>query len=270
MNFVNVNGLNIHYLEQGVGEEVVFVHGWPTSSFLWRHQVGPLSQTHRVLAPDLPGFGDSDRPADVRYDLPFFVSFLGKFLDATDVERATLVCHDLGGPIALTFAVRHPERVGRLVILDTTPYPELPPALRMLLRVMAAPLVGDFIVSRTGIALTLRWVGVVGNRAAITSDVVDGYYRPYAQDRAARRILLRILRELDPGEMVETAQGLGQIEAPTLIIWGDKDPTAPVSVARRLHQDIQGSQLVVLENCGHFVPEDKPEEVTRLMLEFLV
>ena len=113
--FVEVNNLEIGYLEGGQGEPVLFVHGWPTFSHLWRHQFSALDERFQLYAPDLPGFGDSDKPADISYSLSFYADILTGFLDALGIEQVTLVCHDLGGPISLLWAVRHPERLARLV-----------------------------------------------------------------------------------------------------------------------------------------------------------
>lgn len=265
--FVQVGDLKLGYLADGEGEPVVLIHGWPTYSYLWRQQLPALAERFRVYALDLPGFGDSDKPPGVGYTLDFYVDVLDGFLRAMGIERVTLMCHDLGGPIALLWAVRAPERLARLVVMDTMPYPELPLMIRLMLPAARLPGVGRLLVSRRGLRLALQ-IGTV-TKAVVTDELVAAYYRPLAGDPLSRKTLLRILAEMDPGEMVEIADNLARISAPTLILWAEKDPSAPLSIARRLQADIGEAQLETIPNCGHFLTEDRPQQVNRSLLAFL-
>jgi haloalkane dehalogenase len=264
---IEIDGLRVGYLVAGQGAPVVFVHGWPTYSYLWRHQVSALAERFRVYALDLPGFGDSDKPSDVRYTLGFYCDILTGFLDTLDIEQVTLVCHDIGGPIVLLWAVRQPERLARLVVMDTTAYPDLPLMVRLMLPAARLPGIGSVMVSRRGLSLLFK-IGTVG-KDVVTDELVAAYDRPFVGDPVARKTLLRILTRIEPGEMVEIADNLGRITAPTLILWAEKDPTAPLSIAHRLHSDIDGAVLKTIPDCGHFLTEDRPQEVNRLLLEFL-
>jgi pimeloyl-ACP methyl ester carboxylesterase len=266
-DYVEVDGLKLAYLAGGEGEPVVFVHGWPTYSYLWRHQMSALADSFCVFALDLPGCGDSEKPSDVQYSLDFFSDVLNSFLNAMGVGQVTLVSHDLGGPISLLWAVRHPERLARLVIMDTMPYPDLPWMIRLMLPAARLPGIGRVLVSRRGLGTALH-IGTVG-KGVVNDALVAAYDRPYAEDPAARKALLRVLTELDPREMIEIAQNLERIAAPTLILWADRDPSAPLSIARRLQADIRGATLKTIPECGHFLTEDQPDEVTRLLLAFL-
>ena len=265
--FVEVSDLKIGYLEGGQGDPVLFVHGWPTFSHLWRHQIAALTEQFQVYALDLPGFGDSDKPADGSYTLGFYTDILTGFLDALGIERMTLVSHDLGGPISLLWAVRHPERLARLVITDTMPYPDWPLLIRLMLPVARLPGLGQAMVSRRGLRFMFQ-IGTTG-KGVVTDELVAAYDRPLTEAPGARKTLLRILTEIDPREMGEIADNLARITAPALILWAEKDPSAPLSIARRLHTDISGSLLKTVPDCGHFLTEDRPEEVNRLLLEFL-
>jgi haloalkane dehalogenase len=266
---VEVNGLNIAYRAQGEGEPVLFLHGWPTYSYLWRRQLPALAgEGFRACALDLPGFGDSDKPPDVRYTLNFHTGILEGFLDAMDIAKTTLVCHDLGGPIGLLFAVRRPERLSRLVVMDTTPYPDVPLLIKlMMFGINHVPGVGRAMVSRRGLRLLLN-VGTAG-RGVITGEVVEAYDRPFAGDGQAREVLLRTFTDFDLPVLQEAVDNYKRITCPTLILWGEKDPTAPLSLARRLRADIAGAQLETIPNCGHFLSEDKPQDVNRRLLAFL-
>jgi pimeloyl-ACP methyl ester carboxylesterase len=262
-----VDGLNVAYLSAGDGDAVLLVHGWPTHSYLWRRQLPVLAERFRVYALDLPGFGASDKPSDVQYTLEFYTGILTGFLDAVDVRQVRIVCHDLGGPISLLWAARHPERVAQLVVLDTTPYPDLPIMVRLMLPAARLPGVGNAIVSRSGLRFLLR-VGTAG-KGVVTDELVAAYDGPYANEPAARRVLLRILAQLKADELRSVAKGLGQVTAPTLILWAEKDASAPVSIARRMQTDIRGAVLNTIPDCGHFVTEDQPNAVNERLLEFL-
>jgi pimeloyl-ACP methyl ester carboxylesterase len=264
--FVEIGGINVAFVEAGQGAPVVLVHGWPTYSHLWRRQIPALAERYHVYALDLPGFGDSDKPADASYTLDFYVEILAGFLDKMKLERVRLVCHDLGGAISLLWAERYPERVAQLAVLDTTPYPDLPLLIRLMLIAARLPGVGGFMVSRYGLRLVLK-LGTA-RKGAVTDELVAAYNRPYTADPPARRVLQRILTELDKQELSEVARNLGRIKAPTLIVWAEKDPSAPLSIAHRLQADIAGSTLKTIPDCGHFLTEDQPDAVTGLLADF--
>src|SRR5690606_21031167 len=113
------------YRESGEGPPVLLLHGWPTSSFLWRNIMPRISVNNRVIALDLPGFGASDKPTNVSYSFRYQERALEAFLDAMGIEKVTLVGHDLGGPVGLYWASQHPERLARMAMLNTLIYPEL-------------------------------------------------------------------------------------------------------------------------------------------------
>jgi pimeloyl-ACP methyl ester carboxylesterase len=264
---VAVDGVNLAFLTAGTGDAVLFVHGWPTYSHLWRLQVPALADAFSVYAPDLPGFGDSDKPADVLYTLDFLVGTLTGFLDALELPEVRIVCHDLGGPISLLFAAQQPERVAQLVIMDTIPYPEMPLMMRLMLPLARLPGFGNAMVSRRGLRLALQ-LGTVRD-GVVTDDLVAAYDRPYVQDPEARRLLLRILTGLDVEQLGEVAANLSSISAPTLILWAENDPSAPLSIAHRLQADIRSAELKTIPECGHFLTEDQPDAVNELLLGFL-
>lgn len=272
--FVNANGLNIHYVENGQGDPVVLLHGWPTHAYLWHNQMDALSAAgYRVIAPDQPGYGYSDKPADAPYTVNYFERTLTGFLDALGVDKVTLGGHDLGGPTALMFAVRHPERLARMVVFDTTAYPDMPFVVNLQAKalVLAARLkpLGRALLSRTGIGLTLKYAGLVANRAAMDRQAIDTYYRPLAADPVAQDVLLRILASFDTGALNEIASNLGRIRCPTLLLWAANDPISPLSTAHRLAKDITGARLEVIPRCGHFSMEDQPQRVNEALIEFL-
>ncbi|MBA3286931.1 MAG: alpha/beta fold hydrolase, partial [Acidimicrobiia bacterium] len=123
------DGTRLAWRQLGAGPAVLLVHGWPTSSHLWRNVMMPIGERHRVLALDLPGFASSTKPATGRFGFERFEQALTRFLDHLGIERVALAGHDLGGPVVVHWALRHPDRVTRLALLNTLLYPEFSPAV---------------------------------------------------------------------------------------------------------------------------------------------
>ncbi len=123
------DGLTLGYRELGEGPPVLLLHGWPTSSFLWRNVMPPIAGANRVIALDLPGFGASDKPADGRYDFEMFERAIDGFLERLEIDRLGLAVHDLGGPVGVHWALGRKERVESLALLNTLLYPEFSPAV---------------------------------------------------------------------------------------------------------------------------------------------
>ncbi len=252
--FVDVEGVRLHYVSQGEGAPVVFLHGIPTTLYLWRHILTPVAQTHRAIAVDLPGYGDSDKPTGVTYNMDFFDRMVRGFVERLQLEKPALVGHDLGGMVAIGHAVRHPGELSRLVILDTYPYVEVSLRAKLPLRLLALPKVPSWVFgSRWGTALSLK-VGVV-NRSVVTDEVIDEYFRPLRTDARAREVTAEILR-VDLREMLEPRARVAKLDLPTLIIWAEKDMVIPLSVGGELHRVIRNSELRTVPNCGHFLPEE--------------
>jgi len=163
-HYTTVNSLRLHYLESGTPDPnvppILLLHGFPTSSHLWRNVMPELAKTHRAIAIDLPGYGLSDKPLDVKYDFAFYENVLNDLLDALGIAETNLAVHDLGGPIGLFWAVRNPQRVKNVVLLNTLVYPETSWAVKLFLIALRTPGVRDYLVSPKGIAAAMK-LGVV-------------------------------------------------------------------------------------------------------------
>ena len=269
MKQVSVNGIDISYIEQGEGMPLVFVHGIPTSSFLWRNMIGELSAHGRVIALDLPGFGLSEPPPNGDYSISNYARLLESFLEALSIERSTLVCHDFGGPIVLTYALRHPEKYQRLIILDTFLHTDLPP-WPLSMKIAKIRPIGEIFMWLGGKSIARAGLedGVM-DKSLISDEIVQRYYMPDGNPDKLNRTMLGTLR-IDYMEDLEFIEKkLGTIDKPTLIVWGENDNFLPVSLGDRIHKDIAGSKMERIPNCGHFVQEDQPERATKIIAEFL-
>jgi len=269
MKQATVEGAEIRYVEQGEGRPIVLVHGIPTSSYLWRDMIGELAGHGRVIAPDLPGFGFSGPAPEGDYSIATYARLLGGFLEALSVESGALVCHDFGGPIAVTYALKHPERYEQLVILDTFLHNDLPD-WGLLYKLAKIRPIGEFLMWLGGESIVRAGLEAgVSNTSRITDEVLARYYRPEGKPAKINKTYLGTMRSDFEGDLAFIEKNLKSIDKPTLIVWADSDAYLPLSLGERIHEDIAGSKMEVLPQCGHFLQEDAPEEVTKLIVEFL-
>jgi haloalkane dehalogenase len=265
---ITVNNLRIHYTEAGSGPPILLIHGFPTSSHLWRNVMPELAKTHRAIAIDLPGYGLSDKPVDAKYDFEFYEEVLNDLLDALGIEETALAVHDLGGPIGLFWAVRHAERVKQLVLLNTLVYPETSWAVKLFLIALRTPGVRDYLVSPKGIVGAMKF-GVV-HKDRLNREVLTPYTAPF-EDAAARQALIKAGSGLGIKGLAEIARKLPTLEASVRIIYGENDRALPdvAKTMQRVKRDLPGAEVTSLSNCGHFLQEDEPERLGQLMAEFL-
>ena len=263
-----VNSLNLHYLAAGQGDPILLLHGFPTSSHLYRNILPELAATHRAIALDLPGYGLSDKPLDIKYDYEFYADTLSGLLDALDIQRAHLVVHDLGGPAGLYWAVHNPQRVSSIVILNTLVFPEVHWTVTAFLLALRTPGLRDFLVSPKGLVATMK-LGVVHkdrmNRATLTP------YTATFETKPARKALIKAGGGLGIGGLAKIAKKLPTLEAPLRLIYGEKDRVLPdvAKTMRRLQELRPDAELTALPDCGHFLQEDAPEQIAELIAEFL-
>lgn len=273
-------GLRMHYLDEGPadGPPVLMLHGNPSWSFYYRNLVKALCGTHRCLAPDHIGMGLSDKPDDAAYayTLAQRVEDIAAFVASLQLqEPVTLVVHDWGGMIGMAWAVRHPEQVARLVILNTAAFP-LPASKRFPwpLALTRTPL-GTLLVRGFN---AFSWVAtIVGcTRTAMPQEVVDAYTAPYDtwRDRIATlRFVQDIpLRAGDPGFdlLQQTADQLGRFAAtPTLIAWGGKDFVFDDRFLAAWRAFLPAARVHYVADAGHYVLEDAAEELLPLIADFV-
>lgn len=263
----------LRYIDEGDGPTVVCVHGNPTWAFYYRTLLATLADDHRVIVPDHLGMGRSDVPPPERYayDLAARVDDFAALMDdlAVGVDRpATLVVHDWGGAIALTWATRHPDRVGRLVVTNTAAFPALPgQRLPWGLWLARVPVLGDVLV-RGGNAFVrgATWLGVTRQR--LSADVRRGYRAPY--DSWARRLgVLRFVQDVPAAPGGRTHALLAQTGAdlhlladrPTLIVWGVRDPVLTPPYLREWRRRLPDAEVHPIPDAGHLVLEDAAEAV---------
>lgn len=268
--FATTEEARVHYLEAGEGEPVLLLHGWPTSSHLWRDVIPHLAETHRVLAPDLPGFGASDKP-DASYSFRYYERVLDGFAAQVLGDAGApvhLVVHDLGGPIGLYWAIQRAGRLRSLTLLNTVVYPEVSWAVKLFAGSSLVPGLREALVSRWFLRLTMK-LGVA-KKGGVTGEALEGYLAPFAE-RADRGALIKTAHSLHPDGLKAIAQALPDLGVPVRAIYGTRDRILPdvAKTMARVASDVPGTEVTALEGCGHFLQEDRPDEVGQLIAAFL-
>ncbi len=267
-HYADVDGIRLHYLTAGTGDPVLLLHGWPTSSFLWRNVIGAIAAEHRAIALDLPGFGRSDKPLDAPYSFRFYSRMIDGFLSAVGVDATSLVVHDLGGPIGLYWACHHPERVQQLALLNTIVYPDPSWAVILFVAACRIPGVRALLVSPWGLRAAMR-IGM-SDPGRLTEDAVRGVQAPF-ESWDARYALLKAGCGLSPKGFTEIARLLPSLQVPVRIIYGERDRILPdvARTMRRVARDLPQAEVTAIPDCGHFLQEERPDEVGRLLADFL-
>jgi haloalkane dehalogenase len=263
------DGLRLAHLDEGHGQPVVLFHGEPTWSFLWRKVMPPLLEAgHRCIAPDYAGFGRSDKPTDLGwYSYDRHVELMAGLLEDLDVRDATAVVHDWGGPVGLRLAVDQPDRIARMVILDTglfTGRQKMSDAWFAF---------RDFVERTEDLP-----VGMLVRRACNTDpgdEVAAAYDAPYPVARAnagARAFpLMMPLEPNDPGAEAgqRVLEALASDSRPMLFLWADSDPILSPEVGRRFAERLGRGEPELIPEASHFLQEDQGELIGRRIADWL-
>jgi haloalkane dehalogenase len=262
-------GLRLAHLDVGDGPPVLFLHGEPTWSFLWRKVLPPIREAgFRAIAPDLPGFGRSDKPTDIGwYTYDRHTAAVAALLEELDLRDATVVVHDWGGPIGLRVAVDQPDRIARIVVLDTGLFTGHQ-------RMNDAWMAFRNFVERTDDLP----VGLLVRRACARDPgdaVIAAYDAPFvtpASKAGARAFPLILPLSPDaPGaaECARVLEALRDDRRPKLFLWADSDPVIPLETGRRFAAALGGEIDHVIAGASHFLQEDAGPEIGRLMADWL-
>lgn len=263
---LEVDGYRYTLTDQGEGSVLVLLQGLGGSLYDWRHLAPRLAENFRVIALDVLGAGESDKPADADYSLAAQTRRLRGILDELKVEKATLVGNSYGGGIALFFAQDWPERVDRLVLIAPVCYPEKMPAYVRLFRIPVLPeLVAPYLpsdkIARSVISSCYADAG------RLSEEEIKTYCREVrAEGRVAA--VIRTVGTLVAGDARERVLRYAKIQTPTLIVWGKHDTVLPLEHGERLAKDLPNAKLVRL-NAGHVPNQERPKKVLQILKDFL-
>ncbi|MGA4319784.1 alpha/beta fold hydrolase [Ectopseudomonas hydrolytica] len=267
--FVELDGLSVHLRDQGRRDDpepIVLLHGTSASLHTWEGWVTELAKQRRVISLDLPGFGLTGPFPDGDYRLERYTGFLLTLLDRLQVPRAVLVGNSFGGQLAWRFALAHPERSARLVLVDAAGYPRNAESVPIGFRLAGVPALAPVmsrLLPRAMIESSLR--NVYGDPDKVDDELVERYYQLTLRE-GNRQALRQRFAQAPSGELHER---IGELQLPTLIIWGGRDRLIPPDNAERFAADIAGSQLVLFDDLGHVPQEEDPQRTVAVLLAFL-
>jgi pimeloyl-ACP methyl ester carboxylesterase len=245
---------------------MVMVHGITTYSFLWKDLLPALSEDFEVITLDLLGCGDSDKPHGADYSLPAQADIITKLLDSLGIRQAHFVTHDVGGGIGQIIAIKHPEYVKSLVLINSVGYDYWPVQPIISLRIPIIRQIAMAAMDMGILKLLIKW-GFY-HKEKVTTDLMSRYQRPLLA-HAGREGFLALAKGLNNRHLMDIADGLRHLTIPVLIIRGDADVYLPAKISERLHNDMKDSRYEVITRAGHFAPLDEPRGIVGLIEEFL-
>ncbi len=259
---IQAAGSRLVYRDRGRGVPALLVHGFGGSGHDWRRMAPLLDPNYRLLIPDLPGFGRSEKP-DVEYSLDYYIRFIDEFTGLLGVSRFHLVGHSMGGQIAAAFALHRPEKIASLVLLDPAGVSAGSPWFYQFakkswlvypaLRFLPFPL----------FRLWFPRFGPYHDPSFLTLYDIKEHYHSYGNKEGARAAT-RCFGNIIANHKAQLDGRLRQINMPALVIWGREAPLLPLSMSEVFKNELTSGRLVVLENCGHCPQEEKPEDTAVL------
>jgi len=267
--FTRVNGVRIHYQEAGdeKAPPMILIHGFISSNLIWTSTLLPLAHRgFRVIAPDLPGYGYSDKPADAEYTINEQAHAMVGLMDRLKIEKATIAGASYGGAIAATMALDYPERVEKLILVGAVTNDEA--KKKLLLRLSCLPVIGDI---ATPLFLGSRWIlrrrmqEMYRRMDKPINDLMVAARHHLLATSNVHRAMIRTARRWSANRIQREAS---LIRRSTMLVWGDQDDHIPLADAFQLREAIPNAKLVVFRNCGHLPPAEYPEQFVEVVSDF--
>lgn len=275
--YINTNGVKLHYVTQGTGRLMLMLHGFPEFWYSWRHQIPEFAQDFQVVALDLRGYNDSDKPkGKSAYVMDEFIQDIEGVIKGLGHDSCILVGHDWGGAIAWNFAYAHPEMVERLIILNLPHPAKFTQGLftpQQLLRswyifLFQLPWLSELLFKANNcLAIAKIIPDTAFNKIAFTPDDIAAYQQSAAKT-GALTAMLNYYRNIFSGLI--SPQNWGILEITTLIIWGENDTALGKELTYNTNDYVNNLQIKYIPACGHWVQQEKPELVNQYMREYLV
>ena len=274
--YITTNGVKLHYVTQGNGALMLMLHGIPEFWYSWRHQIPAFAPDYQVVALDLRGYNDSDKPkAQSAYVMDEFIKDIEGVITGLGYDKCILVGHDWGGAIAWHFAYSRPQMVEKLIVLNIPHPAKMAEGLRtpqQLLRswymfLFQLPEIPEALIQASDYQLieTMMTAGVV-NKSSFTKADIEAYKNAVAK-RGALTAMLNYYRNISQQRMLNTDWSI--LEVPTLMIWGESDVALGKELTNNTEAYVRNLQVKYIPNCSHWVQQEQPQLVNRYMREFL-
>ena len=269
-HYINTDEGRMHYVDEGEGETILFIHGTPTWSFLYRKQIKALSKKYRCIAPDHIGFGLSDKPNDLKGTPQQHAANLGQFIEKLGLEDFTLVVHDFGGPIGLSYAIQHPEKIKRIVMFNTWLWETKTVKEIQKIDKLLNSWLGKMLYLNFNVSPKMLLKKGFYDRSKLVKHVHRHYINVFP-NKSSRYGLLKIGQSL-AGSSDWYGEQWEQIDVvkdkPFLILWGMKDEFIVPEYLLRWRNALTNAKVVEYE-CGHFVQEEMADEAAKEMMLFM-
>jgi epoxide hydrolase 4 len=274
--YITTNGIKLHYVTQGEGPLMVMLHGFPEFWYSWRHQIPEFASHYKVVALDLRGYNDSDKPKEQSaYTMPELVKDVQGVIQELGYDKCVLVAHDWGGAIAWNFAYAYPAMVEKLIVLNL-PHPakffqglQTPQQLMRswYIFLFQLPLLPEFLLQASDYqAIETMFAGMAVNKSSFTEADIEAFKNAAAK-RGALTAMVNYYRNIFNPRLQNSNWGI--LEVPTLMIWGENDTALGTELTYGTEAYVKDFQIKYIPNCSHWVQQEQPELVNRYMREYL-
>jgi pimeloyl-ACP methyl ester carboxylesterase len=264
--FIDLDGISTHYIEKGSGDPVIFIHGFFFDTNMWNRSIDVFAEKYKVYAIDLWGFGYSSRES-LDYGYPLYTKQLRKFMDVLNIQSASLIGQSMGGGTIMNFTISNRDKVDKIVLVSASGMPnELP----LMGRISNLPGVGEFMYGLNGDSMRKFTLGnnFLYNKHLLTEEYYEQLTR-FHKIKGSSEVMLTVTRKQFFDTLIEEIETLGNMNVPTLIVWGRNEKSIPLPIGQKLHGMLKGSKFEVLGQAGHCSNMDQPERFNKITLDFL-
>jgi pimeloyl-ACP methyl ester carboxylesterase len=263
--FIAIDGMEVHYRDEGYGQPIILIHGTGASLHTWDNWTKELKKTFRVIRLDLPAYGLTGPHPENKYTIPYYSDFLNKFVDSLKVNNFILAGNSLGGSIAWYYATENEEKVVLLSLLNSGGFFSQDKGSPLVFKLARAPVIKDilrYVTPRFFIKNTLK--EVYHDESKLTDKKIDTYRDLILREDNREAFIYR-----SKNKSVDYTDRLNEIKIPTQILWGDNDAWIPVENAKLFAEKISNVKVDIMKDTGHIPMEERPEESLKLFVDFI-
>ncbi|MCP9768550.1 alpha/beta hydrolase [Lacihabitans sp. LS3-19] len=271
--FMPINGIQVHFRDQGLASDslpLVLIHGTAASLHTWEPWVSELKETKRIITFDLPAYGLTGPNANHDYSQKAYVEMLDSLLIKLKKNRCILGGNSLGGSVSWNYAIEHPEKIEKLILVDAGGYPLKSTSVPLAFKLAKIPILSnllEYITPRAMVESSVK--NVYFDPSKVSNELIDRYYELTLREGNREAFKERLASTKNTASKNNTSELIKTIKVPTLILWGDGDQLIPVESAYKFHDDLPNDTLVILKNLGHVPMEEDPKASVKAVKEFI-